>query len=407
MRIKQGIASAADQAWLSLLSFIVSYVFIRFASKEDYGTYILLLTPLYLVLGIQNSLILSPATTVVPCYPKENQAVVLATSKSLIFFFSLLGSLIAAGVLTIYLIQAKIEFNFLLILAFAIAVVGLCGREGSRSLFYITANPFAALWADLRYGVLLLIAIFLLSITSNLTPASALLSTGFAALVPFVLRQSLKLKLNIDRNVANEMWKCGRWAVVGAIVGWINTSAYPLIVASTLNINAIADITAARLFLMPIGLSITAWSNLNRPVVSTWAAEGRIKEIKVFSLRWIVTSVVSIGLLAIIITALRPYLPLVLGQSYSNIFPIILLWTVFFAVNACRTILMASLLVNAEGYKKLQAMNWVSLIISMVGLLTLSEHGAVWTVGVLIAVELTQFVQIATKVSKFWKVASV
>lgn len=406
MRIKQGVASAADQAWLSFLSFIVSYAFIRFSSKEEFGTYILVLTPLYLILGVQNSLILSPATTVIPGYVKEDQAIVIETSKSLIFFFALISSISASAGLALYFNKGEAQFSPALTFSFAIAAIGLCAREGSRSLFYIIGNPFAALWADLRYGAILLVSIMALSITSNLTPSNALLSTGVAALLPFAFRRNLRMSLGIDKNALRKMWQCGRWAVIGAIVGWINTSAYPLIVSYTLNADAIADVAAARLFLMPVGLAITAWLNFNRPLVSTWAAQGKFGEIKKLSLRWIIIGFAGITLIAITIAVLRGFLPLILGQNYSNIFSIIIVWTVFFAVNACRSILMASLLVSEKGYKALQAISWLSLFVSMVGLLSLSGNGAEWVVGALIAVETTQCLLIAAKVRNLWKIGN-
>ncbi len=285
---------------------------------------------------------------------------------------------------------------------FGVAIAGVCAREGSRTMFYVRGDATKALLADLTYGVGLIVVVGALSYRAQLTPTNVLLATGIAALWPYLLRWTAIKKLKIERKVLRQFWACGRWALVGVAVTWINLSAYPLIVGLTLDNAAVADINVARLFLMPVGLCITAWSNLNRPKISKWAATGHIEDIRKLSTRSIYFGVAAIALLSATTTSVYPLLEKLIGTTYTGLLPMVLLWSLFFVFNLIRSMLMATLLINADGYKQLQKISWLALTISLSGLWFLSPFGSIWAVGVLVVVELIQCILIGAKTLKWW-----
>lgn len=402
MRIRPGVASALDQAWLSILNLAISFAFIRFASKEDYGTYLLLMTPLYLMMGIQNALILSPIATVLPSARAEEKDTVYNTAIAATVLFCTLGTLFGGIALGGYWTTVRGEFAPALAVGFALAIGGVCAREATRTLFYTRGQAQSALMADVIYGTGLLLATGLLSYLSQLTPAYALLAMGLAALWPYLFRLTQTIRLRWDRAVLQQFWACGRWALVGVVVTWVNLSAYPLIVGLTLNTAAVADINVARLFLMPVGLCIAAWSNLYRPRISAWASEGRLGEIKQLTLRSILTGLAALTALAVFVAVLYPFAEKLLGPSYRGLLPLVMLWCVFFALNLTRSFFMATLMTKAQGYKQLQHISWIALTISLSGLWFLSPKGPQWVVAVLIAVELVQCLLIGRQALRWW-----
>lgn len=403
MRIRPGVASALDQAWLSLLNLAISFAFIRFASKEDYGIYLLLMTPLYLVMGLQNALILSPIATVLPAAPPENKAAVYSTAVTAVVVLVATGAVLGGAGLTVYWSWSHGAVNPLLPIGFGLAVAGVCAREATRTLFYTQGQAASALMADLLYGAGLIVAMGLLSYLGALTPGYALLATGIAALWPYVFRVAQLQRLHWDHDVAQQFWACGRWAMVGVMVTWVNLSAYPLIVGLTLSTTAVADINVARLFLMPVGLCIAAWSNLYRPRISAWASEQRATDIKRLTLRSIATGLAALMAFSGVIAALYPYLEKILGPSYRGLLPLVLLWCLFFALNLTRSFLMATLMTKAQGYKTLQRISWVALSVSLGGLWFLSSNGPLWVVSVLVAVELIQCLLIGQQALRWWR----
>lgn len=403
MRIRPGVASALDQAWLSLLNLAISFAFIRFASKEDYGIYLLLMTPLYLVMGLQNALILSPIATVLPAARLENKAAVYSTAVTAVVVLVTTGALLGSAGLAVYWSWSHGSINPLLPIGFGLAVAGVCAREATRTLFYTQGQAQSALTADLVYGAGLIVAMGLLSYLGALTPGYALLATGIAALWPYVFRVAQLQRLRWDQDVAQQFWACGRWAMVGVMVTWVNLSAYPLIVGLTLSTAAVADINVARLFLMPVGLCIAAWSNLYRPRISAWASEQRATDIKRLTLRSIATGLAALTAFSGVIAALYPYLEKILGPSYRGLLPLVLLWCLFFALNLTRSFLMATLMTKAQGYKTLQHISWVALSVSLGGLWFLSSNGPLWVVSVLVTVELIQCLLIGQQALRWWR----
>lgn len=403
MRIKAGIASALDQALLSVLNLAISFAFIRFAAKEDYGIYLLLMTPLYLVMGVQNALVLSPIATVFPSSRADEKDAVYATAISAQLVFVSLSALLCSIGLAAYWYVTHGTVEPGLVLGFGIGIAGTCAREGARTLFYTRGNAVGALSSDLVYGLGLMLFIGTLSYYARLTPASALMAMGVAALWPYIYNLPRKANLKVDVQVLSKFWACGRWALVGVLVTWINLNAYPLIVGISLSTAAVADINVARLFLMPIGLCATAWSNLYRPQISAWSADGQLSAIKSLTIKSIAMGISLLVAFTAVVAWVYPHVESLLGPSYRGLLPLVLLWSLFFGLSLARNMLMATLMTKSEGYKQLQHVSWFALIVSLSGLWFLSAKGATWVVGVLIAVELVQLVLIGAKAVRWWR----
>lgn len=405
MKRSSAVLTGVDQAWLSLLNFAISIAFIQFATKQDYGFYLLLLTPIYLAQGLQNAVLLSPINTVLPASNRREHPIVLQTAVSALAVFLTATAGVGAVLLLAYVWMDHHQGGWALSLAFGCGVAGYLAREGARSLFYARGSPVGALRSDAIYGIGLIFILSGLVAIQNLTATSAFFAIGIAALWPYAFQLGRRSRFKLDRDTLQKLWACGRWALVGVLVTWINLSAYPLVVGFHLDVEAVADINAARLFMMPFVVGITGWSNLVRPYISGWAARGQQHQIKRLSIKSIAYGLCVLAAFIGFIWLLYPRLEPILNNQYRGLLGLVLLWGIYFAVSLTRTVLMASLMTDEAGYKALQGVSWYALVVSLTGLWFLTPYGTNWVVLVLVAVEVVQLVMIGRVAIKRWSAA--
>ena len=112
------------------------------------------------------------------------------------------------------------------------------------------------------------------------------------------------------------------------------------------------------------------------------------------------------AVLAVLILWAYPMLEPALGEQYAGLQPLVLMWLVFFTLSLVRNMYMATLMTDAHGYKILHHITWLALALSLPGFLLFSANGALWVVGILCAVELTQLLLVVAKAHGYWKEAA-
>lgn len=406
MRRLNPIAAVADQAWLSLINFAISLAFIWSASKTEYGYYLLLAAPLLLVQSIQNAVVNSPLATFLPAAGEQEKRSVRRTAASLHVYLAIAGAALGALGFAVYELGSGHTINNMLLVGFAFAVVGTIAREAQRSFAYVQGQGVQALLADLVYGTALLAGITWAIHGDQLTAAVVLFLTGFAGVLPLLGRLRQLHGLQLHREPMRQFWSCGRWALPSVIVTWINLSAYPYFAGQALGLSAVADIGAARLFLMPVGIAMTAWSNWYRPRVSALLSSGNSQGVVRITQHSVTGGLAAMVVLALLILWAYPMLEPALGEQYSGLQPLVLMWLVFFTLSLVRNVYMATLMTDAAGYKILHHITWLALALSLPGFILLSGKGALWVVGVLCAIELTQLVLVVAKARGYWKRAA-
>lgn len=399
------LAALADQAWLSLLNFAISLAFIWGGSKSEFGYYLLLVAPLTLVQGIQNAIINSPLATLLPAAGDDDRPALSRTAVSLHGYLAVAGALLGGFGLIAYNYWAGLEVDGMLVVGFAFAIVGTIAREAQRSFAYVQGQGVRALGGDLAYGLVLSTGIAWAILGDHLTAKIAVLLTGLAGVLPLLYRARSFQGMQVDSDSMRQFWSCGRWAFPSVVVTWINLSAYPYFAESALGLEAVADIGAARLFLMPVGLTMTAWSNWYRPRISAWLAAGNTAAVKRLTQKSLFGGWVVLAMLAVLIVVAYPLIEPALGTQYVALQPLVLVWLLFFALSLARNVYMATLMTDAQGYKILHHITWLALALSLPGFILLSAHGAPWVVGVLCAVELVQLVLVMVKAGDYWNMS--
>lgn len=398
------LAAVADQIWLSMLNFAISLAFIWGATKVEYGYYILLIAPLLLVQGIQNAIVNAPLTTFLPSEADaEKRNHTKATAASLHIYLGVVCGVLGFMGLWAYGLIARVHIDILLLSGFALAIAGTIAREAQRSFAYVQGQGLRALAGDLLYGLVLLTGIALALAGSDLSAGIVLLITGVAGLVPLIIKIAKFDGLQIHAEPLRKFWSCGRWALPSVIVTWITLSSYPYFAGKALGLSAVADIGAARLFLMPIGLMMAAWTNWYRPKISGWLAAGNVRAVTSITNRSLQVGLAGMAVLAAVFIFAYPWIETFLGDQYQGLQTLVLMWLLLFAISLVSTIYMATLMTDAAGYKILHHITWLALALSLPGFILLSHNGALWVVGVMCVVELLKTVLVISKARQYWK----
>lgn len=344
--LSNSVISFIDQILLSGLNFAVGLLFIRYAPKEVYGLYSQLFAAGLVATTVLDALINNPLTTLAPRRSEqERRALVaqllkyqIALGLAMAVVFGVMGGLLTGA--------SRISETPLGIgLAFAAFVLTTGLREYLRNQFFLEGKANRVLQLDGIYALLVAAGLTVLLWRHDLLVETVLACIALAnILVFFAVLGRTRLHQppagGIDlAGAVRETWGHGRWALPGAVVAWLGNYSYLYVVSALIGAAAVADLSAARLLLMPISLSVVAWSRVSRPLVSHWLEEGNRTAIRRLTRQSVLglstVTLIYVVLLFLFLPILEQYL---LGPKYQGIDPLIGLWGVYFAINATRNI---------------------------------------------------------------------
>lgn len=360
--LRKVLGAASDQVMLSLVNFAVSLALIRLGTKADYGLYVLLLGAIYFAQGIQNALLMSPFATRSGMVEKDRSADAYGA-----VYWGQLGFVSIAcivGVVGAYIAihYSKLGGKGILPLFFGAALTGWLLREWSRSIQYAYGNLRRALVSNGVYSFALMA-----SVCYGLFLSSLELATVFAAigLGGFLSAVGCLIETPSRRGSLRELkefWLLARWALFGVFLTWINSNFYPYLVAEEFGLDAVGELNAARLFLMPFVVLVPAWGSLFRPIVIRWFSENRIHDIRrVIYLSILCGSIGVVGHGAFLFAFYDEFAFLV-GAEYGGLGSLILAWSFYYLFFVIRNILQAVMFVDEPGYRKLAQNSWFAFL---------------------------------------------
>lgn len=396
--LTHSLASLLDQALLSGLNFALGLVLIRLATKESYGVYSQMYVAGIFASTVIEALITGPLTTIAPGKTIAERArlttLLLRFQWQLSIVLAVLFG-IGSGVIAAL---AKIDAHPVWLgIAFALYILANAQREYHRSISFIEARPRRVLHTDAAYVLGVMVGVGILLLVGYLTVPAILLVLGLANIAGMwrstdhglASPTSMQARDKTEyRAAVGEVMQRGRWALPGALVAWATNYSYLYLAAAVLGVAASADLNASRLLLMPISLSVLAWSRVARPMVSRLFAARDWKHLD--RLAW--ASVAGIEIVTIVyVIALWLALPWlqahVLGAKYHGLEPMVLAWGGYFAINAARWI-GSSWLASNDQYKLLLLRSITCLVIMLISVsVFLPLYGTRGTILALIIVE--------------------
>ena len=138
------------------------------------------------------------------------------------------------------------------------------------------------------------------------------------------------------KEALKENWAYGKWALLGVASGLLQERGYIYIVSGLLGLSNVADIAAARLFLMPINLLNVGSARIAVAKGSKILATNRNHEFRKFFF-WFVALLLLITIIYIVFIILASDLLIdVLGKKYVNTQGLIFLWSIFYLIFTIR-----------------------------------------------------------------------
>lgn len=367
--------SIADQMLLSGMNFVIGLLFIQFAPKAEYAIYTQLFGIWLLLSMTQNALVQTPLISLHARYE--------GAAKKQLMRQSLYG-LIALGLLSalIMLIASLFAADWGIsaapaLPAFALMLFSMSLREFMRQLAFIQQRADLAFALDLIFGTLFAIGIVLnlqhlhadvVLLSMGLGSAVALLAAarfpGYRCENPHALKATFSL-----------LWERGRWALPGVLVMWAVTHSYVYFASALISLEAAAELSAARLFAIPLNILFISWISVYQPRAGRWIHEQDWPHLWHIIRR---SLGIMLGLIALYFLSMSFLLELfiswIMRDDYRYTFELALLWIGYFSINGLRWIASASLSSGGE-FKTLFHYSFSSLLIALPGMAILAIYG--------------------------------
>jgi O-antigen/teichoic acid export membrane protein len=363
------IGSIFTQCLLSAANLCIGLLLIRLAPKDEYGLYIVCFAIIQIFISIQNAMVNSPLTVILPeKNPGERSKFVQGLATGQWIFLAPLLIVFGMGL-------AVNNFFFtntaggLPLWALLFAIPSFYFKEFIRVLNYIYLYIGRIIFIDVIFVGSVLLGLTVCVGADYLDAKSVVFTLGFASLVSAFVGHSMtgriySPKAKPIREAYGDTWRYSRWALLGILVTNIQTYSYVFIVSSMLGLKDIADINAARLFFMPFGLVITSSQRiLIAKGAQTFAdcqkkfAQLLFGFVTFFVIAWA-------AYFALVFLASDFVVKHVFTAKYINITNFILLWGVFFLFNSLAFIIIQAMQVIKK-FKKLSLLNGCSSLIML------------------------------------------
>lgn len=365
---KSSIASI-DQAFLSGLNFLISIVLIKIVSKPEYGYYSIFFSIILLMASIQTAVINTPLAVLLITKREDEKRKYIGSlflgQNLFLFPLALIG--VVAGIVMLYF--NLLEPNLAIIIGIiSIAFIGILLREFLRAYFFADEDPKTVLVIDVLYVILFIILGYLAYISSQLNVASVLFLMGLCSFLVgiFFIKRNVWYVSRTDLKASySENWKYGKWALFGVTVTHIQAYSYLYLLGIIVSSVAVADVSAARLLLMPLILIQEGWSKVILPHGSKLRETNRLPRLFKEQIVISIVFVIIVLCFVLILFLLEPMLlNIILSIKYAHSFNYILYWGAIFAMGFVALNANFGLQVLKD-FELLSKINFVTMIITV------------------------------------------
>ena len=372
-----------DQALLSGANFLMAFLLIRFTTGVEYGLFVIAQSTILLLATVQGSWVSGPLSLLAPqraaADRREMVSSVDADMRRILRFLGIAGLIIApAG----YMLGAWDRATASVGAATAIASWASLSREFSRTILFIYSRSKDLLKADAVY-VVLVIAGALLAITApthasiagvSIAPSTSVWAVLALALAGLVGGRICYRMLSKDPGWSaaapsarfwRELRSLGLWSSIGAGIFWLFTQSYNYVIASQIGLEAVADVNATRILLMPAILITVGVRALLMPNAAGWVIELGVGKLA----RRLTLAVFGIGFLDLIYFAVlwfsRHWITIdLMHRKIADLDRLLILWGCVALLGLGRDILQTALLA-LQRLKIVAVLTGVGAIVSL------------------------------------------
>lgn len=277
LRVRLGrIGSAVfDQALLSATNLVAGVLLIRNAGDRQYGWYVLATNAVLLLITLQNGFFGAPMISRLTPLPPDQQGRYAAglnrEQQRLLLAGFAAALLLALAARVCGLIDGE---ALGMAAACAFAALAMLGREFYRMVLLAHRRTGLLLRTDLCFA-----AVFLGGIAAGLHGgfaggcallALAAAAAGAGALLQRAARREGYLAAAAPAGALRRLAPVGAWAAAGGAIHWIYGQGYSYLVAGSLDVAAVAAVSATRLLMMPLNLVSSGVTQFMLPTASAW-----------------------------------------------------------------------------------------------------------------------------------------
>jgi O-antigen/teichoic acid export membrane protein len=268
-------SAIVSQALLSAASLAVGLILIRSSTAVQFGSYMLALNAILLLVALQNALFNPPlaihlnlldlagrADLVGGLYRAQQRLLPIVAGTGILVTAALwIGGVLGAG--TVPLVIASI-----------LAALAILRREYFRMALLAHRRPHDVLRGDALHVGLLVAGVSAAAMTP--APAAlAVLAMGVAAvasgrLLSVRLQRHEPWNRSAPHGILRQSGTLAAWSTGGAAVHWLFSQGFIYLVAATLDVVAVASIGTTRLLMMPVNLLSVGIGSLMLPLASAW-----------------------------------------------------------------------------------------------------------------------------------------
>jgi O-antigen/teichoic acid export membrane protein len=354
---------------VSAAHLVTQLVLLGHLSAAEFGLFAFLMVVVQFGFGLSNALICTPYMVNVSRAGISSDFDVAYFTVNILFSILfgvvvLIGATAAAG--------GSESCVYALFAAFAMI------RWFGRAYNYAHLNPARAAVSDIAYAATLIVCIFTLSATGNmstLTVSAAFLFAGLfsclflgAAFIGMCLS-----RLNPKALVAyREVWRTqSRWTLLGVVTTESTANIHSYLVTLLVGPSAFAPISAGALFVRPVLLALTSLTQLEAPVLARTIARREFDNADQIRRRFHLTLLAlwaATGLLAWVIIAFVPALIIKPSFSRDDIVTALLFFMAISLAQVWQTPNSAALQA-ANRFEALSKVSVVSCLFSIAGVL--------------------------------------
>jgi O-antigen/teichoic acid export membrane protein len=369
--IKQFSTTVIDQVVLSGANFIIGFLLIRRTSDIDYGMFVLVQSAITLVISAQMAWLSGPLAVTAPAKPAALKRLMIgAVEASQRRFLRRLAAVALLGPIVGFLLHYWTRLEAVVVALGIIACLAALQREYLRGVLLIYARPQSMLRADMLYVVVLLSGALLAAYGPKPAVVWAVAALVAAALVgQAAAHHSLSRNPGFVTGDATLFWLEMRplavWATIGAMTYWIYNQSYNYILASRINLTAVADVNAARLLLMPTIVLTVGVKALLVPTAAAWLAESSIGRL-IRRLLWFATGIAALDLIYCgAVWTFRDWLSHdLMHKSIGDRDRLLILWAVLSLIALYRDLLQTGLFALRK-FRSLAGVTAASAIVSL------------------------------------------
>lgn len=361
---------------LSVSNFVIGILMAKYTTKNEYGMYVMLFSFIGISGGYQNGLINAPLMSLVNKKVDSKKKIYissLSVGNNYIFIPILILMSISICVIG-YINNAPryyIAEGFVLFFTTFIFLI----KEYHRTLNYVSMNTRAIFIMDFMNVCIVFIGMAILVVFNLVSGLTGIIILGFGYLSAYVFSGNRKLyRSHINKNSIKsalmENWSYGKWMILGISSSLAKDRGYIYIVTAILGLSTLAEISASRLFLMPIGLLSLSCQQIIITKGSILVSSNMEKEFREFLFSFLSVLLIASGLYFIFIVFATRFIVQFLGEKYSNINGLIYIWGTYFLVYVTRMVLGNALIVYGE-FKKQGSYDLLGSILTLVSCIIL------------------------------------